>query len=147
MPNVSETYIENRHRVQPNHANNYGSVHGGNVMKWMDEVGAMSAMRLAGTTCVTANVDDLDFERPVPTGDAVVIESFAFDTGRTSVRVHLQAYREDPRTGEREPTTTSQFVFVALDEDGTPTAVPELPANSERCRELRERALAYRDDG
>ena len=147
MPNVSETYIENRHRVQPNHANNYGSVHGGNVMKWMDEVGALSAMRLAGTTCVTASVDDLAFERPVPTGDTVVVESFAFDTGRTSVRVHLQAYREDPRTGEHEPTTTSQFVFVALDEDGTPTAVPELTADSERCRELRERALAYRDDG
>jgi acyl-CoA hydrolase len=145
MANVSETYIENRHRVQPNHANNYGSVHGGNVMKWMDEVGALSAMRLAGTTCVTASVDDLDFERPVPTGDTVVIESFAFESGRTSVRVHLQAYREDPRSGEREPTTASQFVFVALDEDGKPTEVPDVTAASGRCRELREQALAYRD--
>jgi acyl-CoA hydrolase len=145
VPSVSDTYIENRHRVQPNHANNYGSVHGGNVMKWMDEVGAMSAMRLAGETCVTATVDQLSFEQPVPTGDIVVIESFAYEAGRTSVKVHLQAYRENPRTGEREATTSSYFVFVAIDEDGTPTQVPDLEVASDRCRRLRERALAGED--
>jgi uncharacterized protein (TIGR00369 family) len=146
MPSISETYIENRHRVQPNHANNYGSVHGGNVMKWMDEIGAMSAMRAAGDTCVTANVDQLSFERPVPAGDTVVIQSYAYETGRTSVKVRLQAFREDPRSGEREPTTESYFVFVAIDEDGKPTEVKDLTAGSERCRELREAALAD-DDG
>jgi len=146
MPSVSDTYIENRHRVQPNHANNYGSVHGGNVMKWMDEIGAMSAMRLAGETCVTANVDQLSFERPVPAGDTVVIQSYAFDSGRTSVKVRLQAYRENPRTGERERTTQSYFVFVAVDEDGAPTEVPDLEIASERCRELRDAALAAEDD-
>ena len=145
MPSVSDTYVENRHRVQPNHANNYGSVHGGNVMKWMDEIGAMSAMRAAGETCVTANVDRLSFERPVPTGDTVVIESYAYESGRTSVDVRLQAYREDPRTGEREATTESYFVFVAVDEDGRPTAVPELAVASERCDRLREEALAGRN--
>ena len=41
MPTLMDTYIENRYRVQPNHANNYETAHGGNVMKWMDEVGAM----------------------------------------------------------------------------------------------------------
>ena len=145
MPSVSDTVIENRQRVQPNHANNYGSVHGGNVMKWMDEIGAMSAMRAAGETCVTANVDQLSFERPVPSGDTVVIESYAYETGRTSVRVRLQAYREDPRTGERESTTESYFVFVAVDEDGRPTEVPDLVVDSERCRRLREAALAGED--
>lgn len=48
MATISETYLENRWRVQPNHANNYETVHGGNVMKWMDELGALSAMRAAG---------------------------------------------------------------------------------------------------
>jgi acyl-CoA hydrolase len=145
VPSVSDTYIENRHRVQPNHANNYGSVHGGNVMKWMDEVGAMSAMRLAGQTCVTATVDQLSFDRPVPTGDIVVIESFAYESGRTSVKVHLQAYRENPRSGEREPTTVSYFVFVAVDEDGTPSPVPDLTVDGDRCRRLREMALDGED--
>ncbi|MFB6151384.1 MAG: acyl-CoA thioesterase [Haloarculaceae archaeon] len=141
MPTVSDTYLENRWRVQPNHANNYGTVHGGNVMKWMDELGAMSAMRLAGQPCVTASIDEMNFHRPVPTGDTVVIESYAFATGRTSVRVALRAAREDPRSGDQETTTESRFVFVAIDEDGSPVEVPEPTAESDRCRTLRERAL------
>jgi acyl-CoA hydrolase len=141
MPTVSDTHIENRQRVQPTHTNNYGSAHGGNVVRWMDEVGAMSAMRHAGETCVTARIDGLDFERPVPGGDTCVIESYAYAAGETSVSVRLQAYREGPRTGERERTTDSYFVFVAVDESGSPTAVPELRVESDRCRRLREEAL------
>ena len=141
MPSVSDTYMENRQRVQPNHANNYGSVHGGNVMKWMDEFGAMSAMRFAGESCVTASVDSLDFQRPVPTGDTVVIESYVFDAGRTSVRVRATASREDPRTGEREQTTDSTFVFVAIDAEGRPIPVPDLDVATGRCEELRAAAL------
>jgi len=143
MPTVSETYFENRWRVQPNHANNYGTVHGGNVMKWMDELGAMSAMRAAGEPCVTASIDQMDFHRPVPTGDTVVIEAFAYETGRTSIKIQLTAARENPRTGEQELTTESQFVFVAIDQNGRPVEVPDLTVESERCRELREQALAF----
>ena len=143
MPTVSETYFENRWRVQPNHANNYGTVHGGNVMKWMDELGATSAMRAAGEPCVTASIDQMDFHRPVPTGDAVVIEAFAYETGRTSIKIQLTAARENPRTGEQELTTESQFVFVAIDQNGRPVEVPDLTVESERCRELREQALAF----
>jgi uncharacterized protein (TIGR00369 family) len=142
MPTVSETYIENRQRVQPTHTNNYGSAHGGNIVKWMDEIGAMSAMRHAGETCVTARINGLDFERPVPGGDTCVIESYAYAAGRTSVRVRLRAFREAPRSGEREQTTDSYFVFVAVDEDGAPTEVPELQVETEQCRTLREEALA-----
>ena len=142
MPSVSDTYIENRQRVQPTHTNNHGSAHGGNVVKWMDEVGAMSAMRHAGETCVTAKINDLEFKRPVPQGDTCVIESYAYAAGRTSIRVRLRAFRESPRTGERELTTDSYFVFVAVDADGTPTPVPELTVEGERCRELRDAALA-----
>ncbi|MFB6200581.1 MAG: acyl-CoA thioesterase [Halorhabdus sp.] len=146
MATVSETYLANRWRVQPNHANNYDTVHGGNVMKWMDELGAMSAMRAAGQPCVTASIDQMDFHRPVPTGETVVIESYAYDTGRTSVKVALDAARENPRTGEQEPTTRSRFVFVAIDEDGSPVAVPDVTVESDRCRTLRDRALE-REEG
>jgi acyl-CoA hydrolase len=143
MPSVSDTYLENRWRVQPNHANNYGTVHGGNVMKWMDELGAMSAMRLAGQPCVTASIDEMEFHKPVPTSQTVVIESYAFESGRTSVKVRLKAAREDPRTGEQELTTESRFVFVAIDEEGRPAEVPDLTVGSKRCRELREQALEH----
>jgi uncharacterized protein (TIGR00369 family) len=148
VTSISETFIENRARVQPNDTNNYGTAHGGNVVKWMDEVGVMSATRHAGQNCVTARINDLNFTRPVPQGSNCVIQSYAYETGETSIRVRLTAYREDPRTGEREETTDSFFVFVAIDEDQTPTPVPDLTAGSERCKQLREEALAieHNDD-
>jgi acyl-CoA hydrolase len=146
MASVSATYIENRERVQPNDANNYGSAHGGNVVKWMDEVGAMSAMRHAGESCVTAHINRLDFELPIPVGAICVIESYAYTTGRTSIRVRLRAFREDARSGEREQTTDSHFVFVAVDEDMQPIPVPDLAVESDRCRELREEALSREND-
>jgi acyl-CoA hydrolase len=146
MASVSDTFVENRERVQPDDTNNYASAHGGNVVKWMDEVGAMAAMRHAGETCVTARINSLDFERPVPQGDICVIRAYAYDTGRTSIKVRLQAFREDPRSGETEQTTDSYFVFVAVDDDMHPTPVPDLEAESDRCRELREEALAGEDE-
>jgi len=142
MPTLSDTYIENRQRVQPNHANNYESVHGGNLMKWMDEVGAMSAMRFAGETCVTAGVDEFSFDRPIPVGEIAVIESYAFGAGRTSVRVFLRAYREDPLRAERAKTTEACFTFVAVDADGRPTTVPELDVETANEEELQAVAEA-----
>ncbi|MDY6780702.1 MAG: hotdog domain-containing protein, partial [Halobacteria archaeon] len=56
MPTVLDTYIENRESIEPNQTNNYDTAHGGVIMRLMDDVGAMSAMRLAGETCVTAHV-------------------------------------------------------------------------------------------
>ena len=143
MPTVEETFIENRHRVQPNHTNNYETAHGGLVMKWMDEVGAMAAMRFAGETCVTASIDRMDFRRPVPQGDTAFIQAYVFDHGRTSIKVRLRAFREKPRSGERTLTTESVFVFVALGADGNPTAVPELTVESDRDAELQTAAREW----
>lgn len=140
MPDLLDTYIENRERVQPTDANNYGTAHGGFVTKWMDEVGALSAMRFAGESCVTAAIDQMSFERPIPVGDTAVIRGYVFDAGRTSVDVKLEAYRENPRTGERERTTASYFTFVAVDEDGEPQPVPELTTETERAQMLQRNA-------
>ncbi|MFC6905686.1 acyl-CoA thioesterase [Halalkalicoccus tibetensis] len=145
MVTLSETHIENRYRVQPNHANNYESLHGGNLMKWMDEVGAMSAMRLAGESCVTAAVTELDFQQPVPIGEVARIEAYVYDAGRTSVRVRIRAWREDPRSGESDRTTEAAFTFVAIGEDGSPTPVPDLTAESDEERRLREAAREAED--
>ncbi|MFB6079965.1 MAG: acyl-CoA thioesterase [Haloferacaceae archaeon] len=138
MPTPTDTYIENRNRIQPNQTNNYDTAHGGVVMRLMDETGAMSAMRFAGETCVTARVEGLDFLRPIPRGDIARIESWVYGAGRTSVRVRLLVDREDPRTGESERTSDSRFVFVAVDEDGRPLPVPDLVVESDRDRDLRE---------
>lgn len=141
MPTVLETRITNRFRVQPNHANNNGTLHGGHLMKWLDEVGAMSAMRFAGETCVTARVNELDFERPIGIGDTALVEAYVYDAGRTSVHVALRAWREEPRSGETEKTTESSFTFVAIDEENRSTPVPELTVETDEGERLRGRAL------
>ncbi len=141
MVDLLETFIEDRNRVQPHHANNLGTAHGGNVLRWMDEVGAMSAMRFAGQPCVTAHIDSVDFDRPLELGEIAFLEAYVFRAGRTSVRVRVIAYGEDPLTGEREITTESYFVFVAVDEDRQPTAVPELTVETEHGETLRTQAI------
>ena len=142
MTDLMETVIENREMVQPNHANMLDVAHGGNVMKWMDEVGAMSAMRFSGETCVTAHVNRMDFQRPIPVGDTAYITAYVYDAGTSSVKVRLVAEREDLRTRKREKTTESYFVYVAIDEDNTPTSVPELTVSTEEGERLRREALA-----
>ncbi len=146
MPTVTDTHIENRKRIQPNDANTYDTAHGGVVMKAMDEVGAMSAMRFAGESCVTAGVEKLDFRRPIPVGDVARIEAFVYDAATTSVKVFLRVDRENPRTRERERTTESTFTFVAIDGDGTPTAVPGLAVETDRGRRLVEAATGTGGD-
>ncbi len=142
MTDLMETVIENREMVQPNHANMLDVAHGGNVMKWMDEVGAMSAMRFAGEMCVTARVNQMNFERPIPVGDTAYITAYVYDAGTASVKVRLVAERENLRTRERERTTESYFVYVAIDDDNTPTTVPELTVSTEEGERLRQEALA-----
>ena len=139
MTGLMETFIQNRTMVQPHHANNLQTAHGGNVLKWMDEVGAMSAARFAGNSCVTAHINQVDFERPIQVGDTALIEAYVYEAGRTSVHVRLKTDREDLRTGERETATESYFVYVAIDDDLKPTSVPELTvdtADGERLHEI-----------
>lgn len=141
-----DTYVENRWIVQPNHANTLETAHGGNILKWMDEAGAMSAMRFAGTSCVTARINQLNFTQPIQVGDIALIEAYVYRAGRTSMGVRLEAFREDPASGERASTTESYFVYVAIDEDGKPTAVPELTVSTEEGERLREAALAGEEE-
>ncbi|MFC3958210.1 acyl-CoA thioesterase [Halovivax cerinus] len=141
MTDLMETYIENRTLVQPNHTNMLGKTHGGNVMKWMDEVGAMAAMRFSGETCVTARVDRMNFDLPIRLGDSALVTAYVYDAGSTSVKTRVTVEREDLRTGESERTTESYFVYVAIDEDERPTAVPELTVTSAKGDRLRETAL------
>lgn len=142
MPDLLDTRLENRWLVYPNHANNIGSVHGGYVMMWMDQLGAMSAMRFAGRACVTARFDQINFERPVDIGDITVIEAYVYAGGRTSVRVRLRASREDPRTGETVSTAESYAVYVAIDEDRRPVEIGrELTTESGEAVELQRAAV------
>ncbi|MFB6152922.1 MAG: acyl-CoA thioesterase [Halodesulfurarchaeum sp.] len=140
MVDLEETVIEDRNRIQPHHANNLGTAHGGYILRWMDEAGAMSAMRFAGKPCVTAHIDSVDFELPLELGEIALIEAYVYAAGRSSVRVSVRAYGEDPLTRDSELTTESRFVFVAIDEERNPVSVPDLTVSTDSGERLRDRA-------
>ena len=141
---LMDSYTEMTELLLPNDTNNLGRALGGAVLHWMDISGAISAMRFSGNQCVTASMDHVDFISPIDRGEVAVVEAFVFSTGRTSVDVKVNVRAEDPRTDEERETTTSVFTFVALDESGSPTPVPELECPTDNQQALREAAREER---
>lgn len=125
------------------HANLLGNVHGGWIMKLMDEAGALACMRHAQRKVVTVAMDSMVFRQPIRIGDLVIINSEVSYVGRTSLEVEVQVLAENPLTGERTHTNTAYLVYVALDDNGRPTSVPNLIAETEaekqRMVEAKER--------
>ena len=130
--------------VLPNETNTLGRALGGVVLHWMDICAAIAGMRFAGTQCVTASMDHVDFVSPIDLGEVAVIEAYVFSTGRTSLDVKVDVHTEDPREGERKLSTSSFFTFVAVDESGHPTDVPSLECPTDAEAALRETAVEER---
>jgi acyl-CoA hydrolase len=130
----------------PNDTNNLGRALGGVVLHWMDICGAISAMRFANQQCVTASMDHVDFIAPIDLGEIAVIQSYVFNTGRTSIDVKVDVHSENPRTGKHQETTTSFLTFVAIDDTGKPVQVPDLACETEAEEDLREMAVEQRQD-
>ena len=117
--------------MQPEHANNLGNVHGGWIMKLVDEAGALACMRHSGHRVVTVTIDSMVFRNPIKIGDLVLLTAEVTYTGRTSMEVEVQVQAENPLTGERTHTNTAYLVYVALDESGHPVPVPPLITETE----------------
>lgn len=117
--------------MQPSHANNLGNVHGGWIMKLMDEAGALACMRHAERRVVTVAVDQLIFKEPIRLGDLVMLTAEVSYVGRTSLEAQVDVVAENPVTGRKVHANTAYFVYVALDDDGKPTPVPPLLLTTE----------------
>jgi uncharacterized protein (TIGR00369 family) len=128
--------------MQPEHANLRGDVHGGWIMKLVDEAGALAAMRHAQARVVTVAIDQMTFHEPIRIGDLVVLQAEVTYVGRTSIETRVQVIAENPVTGERTHTNSAYLVYVALDEAGRPTAVPAVQAESEDERRRLEAGKA-----
>ncbi len=117
--------------MQPEHANNLGNVHGGWIMKLVDEAGALACMRHAGRRVVTVAIDSMVFRQPIRIGDLVILNAEVTYTGRSSVEAEVQVVAENPVTGERTHTNTAYLVYVGLDDAGNPTSIPPVQAETE----------------
>src|SRR5271157_3479147 len=117
--------------MHPEHANLLGNVHGGWIMKLADEAGALACMRHAQRRVVTVAIDSMVFRNPIKIGDLVLLNAEVTYTGRTSMEAEVQVQAENPITGERTHTNTAYLVYVALDDEGQPTPVPPIKAETE----------------
>ncbi len=110
----------------PPDSNRYGNVHGGIIMKLMDEAGASAAIRHAGRPVVTVAVDQVLFLEPIHIGHLVTLQAEVTYVGRTSLETRIHVTAQDLLTGADFHTNTAYFVYVALDEHGRPVPVPPL---------------------
>ncbi|WP_366521539.1 acyl-CoA thioesterase, partial [Micropruina sp.] len=111
--------------MTPETANFAGNVHGGHLLKVLDQVAYSCASRFARHYCVTAAVDGVWFRRAVHVGELVTFLASVNYTGRTSIEVGIRVEAEDILSGVRRHTTSCYFVMVALDENGKAMPVPQ----------------------
>jgi uncharacterized protein (TIGR00369 family) len=142
---VSASRIKLAQMMQPQHANHHGNVHGGWIMKLMDEAGALACMRHAQQRVVTVAVDQMTFREPIRLADLVILTAEVSYVGRTSMEAEVQVETENPLTGERTHTNTAYLVYVALDDEGTPVQVPALVAETDAQRKRMEEGRARQE--
>jgi acyl-CoA hydrolase len=134
--------------------NPWGNVHGGTIMKLVDTAGAIAAHRHGRLRVVTAEIDSMRFLSAVHVGDLVTIRARVTAVWESSLETAVDVEAENVLTGQRRHTSSAYLVYVALDDDGTPTPLPPLLLETEedhfRAREAdarRRQRLAARAEG
>ncbi|MDX1669469.1 MAG: acyl-CoA thioesterase, partial [Limnobacter sp.] len=103
-----------------------GKVHGGHILKLLDQVAYTCASRYAGMYVVTLSVDRVLFRQPIRVGELVTFLASVNYTGKSSMEVGIKVVSEDIHKGINTHTNSCFFTMVAMNEDGQPCAVPQL---------------------
>jgi acyl-CoA hydrolase len=136
---VSDSALSTSRLMIQTDANLMGNVFGGAIMRYMDEVAGIVAFRHAGTNCVTASIDRMNFWAPVYVGNILILKASVNYVGHTSMEVGVRIEAQDWKTGKVNHTGSCYLTFIALNRSGKPTVVPRLlPETPEQKRRLRE---------
>ncbi len=139
---MSSSRVEMSHLLLPNEANTLGTVHGGIIMRLVDEAGAVAAVRHAQRHCVTAVIDSMSFLAPARVGELVTLKASVNLVGTTSIETGVRVETENLLTGRKTHISSAYLVYVALGEDGRPCPVPPLiPETDEDRRQMAEAAV------
>jgi len=137
-----------RFLAEPSTVNFGGKVHGGTVMKWIDEAGYACATAWAKRYCVTVFVGGIRFHHPVKIGELVEVEARLAYTGNTSMNISVEVRSGDIKGGRLRTTTECLIVFVSVDEEGQPVPVdawlPETPGEIALAQRARAQLDAAR---
>ncbi len=129
----------------PEDANPAGIVHGGVIMKEIDNAAGVAAVRHTRKICVTASIDRLDFHQPAFIGNLVTIKAGINMTGVTSMEVGARVETEDLLTGKVTHLASAYLTFVALDENHKPIPVPPLKLVTKEDQRRHKQAIARKD--
>jgi acyl-CoA thioesterase YciA len=130
LPNLPQGQPVGRVIAMPADTNPEGDIFGGWLLAHMDLAGATPAFELAQGRCVTVALDAMVFHQPVSVGDEVSIYARVVKTGRTSVRVHVEAWKRPRNHAEAASVRVTEgvFTYVAIGPDGQPRPLPETAA-------------------
>lgn len=129
--------------MMPVHANHYGNVHGGTILKLVDEAAFVAATKHARMNVVVASMDHIDFKHPVNVGDLLTLKAAVFNVGRTSMDIEVEIEAEKIKEGKVLAVGSAYLTMVALDGKGKPDKVPGLilktPQEKHKNIEIRQR--------
>ena len=141
---MSQSRTIQTHLVLPPDSNHHGTIFGGRVLSYIDEIGAITAMKHCKMPAVTASIDSVDFLSSARVGDVLEMEAVVSFTGRTSMEVYVRVQSMNLLTGETKLTTESFLTFVAV-QDGKPMPVPGIVPETENEKLLFETGPARKE--
>jgi len=130
-----------RFLAQPTDANYGGKVHGGSAMKWLDQAGYACATGWSGRYCVTAFVGDINFHNSISVGHLIEVNAKIIHTGNTSMHIAIELYSGDPKNCELTKAMHCIMVFVAIDENSQPVAVPAWVPETDKDLSMQQYAI------
>jgi acyl-CoA hydrolase len=140
---VGDSLTEQQYLICPAHINHYGRLFGGQLLKWIDELAGIVAIRHCGCTVTTAAIDNLQFRAPAYSGDMIVLRGWVTCVGTSSMEVRVDTYRE-ALDGRREMINKAYIDMVAIGCKGRPKEVPALAIETEEQQQEWEAAQKRR---
>ncbi len=142
---VKESAVIMSQLMGPQDVNNAGNVHGGVIMRLIDNCAGVVAVRHSRSNAVTASIDRLDFLYPVYAGDLVTFKASANYVGKRSMEIGVRVETENLYTGETRHTASAYLTYVALDKSGRPVELPPLIIETEDEKRRNREARARRE--
>ena len=130
--------------VLPNDTNNLNNLMGGRLLHWMDIAAAITAHRHCNRTCVTASVNNVSFEHPIPKGSIVTLEANISRAFSSSMEIFIDVWTEDTLSGNKTKCNEAIYTFVAVDAMGKPAKVSEVNPETELEKKRFDGALRRR---
>lgn len=138
---MTDNMVKFRFLSQPSDVNFGGKVHGGAVMKWIDQTAYTCAVNWSSQYCVTVYVGGIRFINPIHIGDIVEVQARIIYTGRSSMHIAVDIKAINPKTKVETKTTHCVIVFAAVDDDGKTVPVPAWVPQTEEEKRSQEYAI------